>query len=163
MGISRDVFKATGGFRITRMGEDIIFSIDIINEGFKTGLISDAFVYHKRRTSLADFFKQLHFFGRARVNIGRFYPSEIKWVHLLPVLLVMGVLFTLTLPLWYPTLFFIISLIGVLLFLALGSHAAIKTKNAAVGLMSMLTSFVQITAYGIGFLSEYARSKKNKN
>jgi len=163
MGISRDVFKATGGFRITRMGEDIIFSIDIINEGFKTGLISDAFVYHKRRTSLADFFKQLHFFGRARVNIGRFYPSEIKWVHLLPVLFVMGVLFTLTLPLWYPTLFFIIGLIGVLLFLTLGTHATIKTKSAAVGLMSMLTSFIQITAYGLGFLSEYTRENKNKN
>jgi glycosyltransferase involved in cell wall biosynthesis len=163
MGISRDVFEATGGFKITRMGEDIIFSIDIINEGFKTGLISAAFVYHKRRTSLTAFFKQLHFFGRARVHIGRFYPSEIKWVHLLPVLFVMGVLFTLTLPLWYPTLFFIIGLIGVLLFLILGTHATIKTKSAAVGLMSMLTSFIQITAYGLGFLSEYTRENKNKN
>src|SRR5699024_721596 len=76
MGITREVYDKTGGYRITRMGEDIEFSIRIIKSGFKTGLIENAFVYHKRRTSLKQFFKQLFFFGRARINISRFYPSE---------------------------------------------------------------------------------------
>ncbi len=35
MGISREVFEETGGFKITRMGEDIEFSIRIIRNGFK--------------------------------------------------------------------------------------------------------------------------------
>ena len=60
MGISREVYENTGGYIITRMGEDIEFSIRIINNGFKVDLITNAFVYHKRRTSIIQFYKQLH-------------------------------------------------------------------------------------------------------
>jgi len=63
MGISKQVFEKTRGYKLTRMGEDIEFSIRVINSGFKTALIESAFVYHKRRTSLSQFYKQLHFFG----------------------------------------------------------------------------------------------------
>src|SRR5690625_3038507 len=58
MGISRRTYEKTGGYRITRMGEDIEFSIRIIEAGFTTTLIEDAFVYHKRRTNLVHFFKR---------------------------------------------------------------------------------------------------------
>ena len=47
MGISQKVFEQTGGYKITRMGEDVEFSIRIINSGLKTALIEKAFVYHK--------------------------------------------------------------------------------------------------------------------
>ena len=51
----------------------------IIENGFKTRLIEDAFVYHKRRTDFKQFFKQLHFFGTARINIFRFFlPGKSK-------------------------------------------------------------------------------------
>ena len=85
MGISRKVWEATKGFKITRMGEDIEFSIRCISQGFTSGLLPKAFIYHKRRTSFSQFYKQLHFFGRARINISRFYPKELKWVHFLPL------------------------------------------------------------------------------
>jgi glycosyltransferase involved in cell wall biosynthesis len=39
MGISRRVWEKTGGFKITRMGEDIEFSIRCIENGFKSGLL----------------------------------------------------------------------------------------------------------------------------
>lgn len=55
MGISRKVYETIGGFRITRLGEDIDYSIRIIEAGFKTALIEDAFVYHKRRTDFGRF------------------------------------------------------------------------------------------------------------
>ncbi|MBW3544144.1 MAG: glycosyltransferase, partial [Bacteroidetes bacterium] len=41
MGISRDVWEKTGGYVITRMGEDIEFSIRIHSLGFKTGLVPE--------------------------------------------------------------------------------------------------------------------------
>jgi glycosyltransferase involved in cell wall biosynthesis len=63
MGISRQVWEKAGGFIITRLGEDIEYSIRIHSMGFKIGLIPRAKVYHKRRTSLLQFYKQLHFFG----------------------------------------------------------------------------------------------------
>jgi glycosyltransferase involved in cell wall biosynthesis len=72
MGLSRKVYEQLGGFAIPRMAEDLEYSIRIQKAGFKTALIPEAHVYHKRRTSLAQFFKQLKFFGRARINLYRF-------------------------------------------------------------------------------------------
>jgi len=155
MGISREVFKKTGGYRITRMGEDIEFSIRIIEQGFTTGLIPDAFVYHKRRTNLIQFFKQLHFFGRARINISRFYPSEIKAIHTLPTLFTLGTLFLLSLPFWNSYLFKILIMPYLSFFALLFAHSSIKNRSIHIGLLSTIASFIQLTAYGIGFLSEF--------
>ncbi|MFT5878539.1 MAG: glycosyltransferase involved in cell wall biosynthesis, partial [Dokdonia sp.] len=105
MGLSRKVYEEVGGFVITRMGEDIEFSIRIINNGFKTALIPNAFIYHKRRTSLNQFYSQLHFFGRARINIWRFYPSELKLVHMLPAFFVVCIWLWIISLMVYPPLF----------------------------------------------------------
>lgn len=160
MGISRKVFEETGGYRITRMGEDIEFSIRIIKHDFTTGLIPEAYVYHKRRTSLKEFFKQIHFFGRARINIGRFYPSEIKLVHLLPPAFVLGMIFFLTLPFWNISLFIFLLILFLLFFMLIGVHSSVKNKNLYVGLLSSIASFIQLSGYGIGFISEWWRNQK---
>lgn len=160
MGISREVYEQTGGYRITRMGEDIEFSIRIINNGFKTGLIPDAYVYHKRRTSLKKFFNQLHFFGRARININRFHPGEIKFIHTLPALFTVGLLLFLTLPFWNLSLFKIL-LIPLILFVSLiFAHSSTKYSSMYIGLLSVSATFIQLTGYGIGFLSEFWEEQK---
>ncbi|WP_448633562.1 glycosyltransferase [Pedobacter panaciterrae] len=61
MGVSREVWEKVGGFTLTRLGEDIEYSIRIHEQGFKIGLIPAARVFHKRRTSFSQFYKQLHF------------------------------------------------------------------------------------------------------
>src|SRR5476651_2490328 len=95
MGISRRVWETAGGFIITRLGEDIEYSIRIHSLGFKIGLIPKAKVYHKRRTSFLQFYKQLHFFGRARINVYKFFPKELKAVHFFPAVFTLGLIFTL--------------------------------------------------------------------
>ncbi|MGL4632107.1 MAG: glycosyltransferase, partial [Leadbetterella sp.] len=90
MGLSRAVYDKTKGFLITRMGEDIEFSIRAISLGFKSILIPEAFIYHKRRTSFIQFYRQLRFFGKARINISRFFPSELKLVHTFPFVFMTG-------------------------------------------------------------------------
>ncbi len=160
MGISREVYEQTEGYRITRMGEDIEFSIRIIKNGFKTGLIPDAYVYHKRRTSLKKFFNQLHFFGRARININRFHPGEIKFIHTLPAFFTMGLLLFLTLPFWNLTLFKIL-LIPFLLFISLiFAHSSAKYSSLYIGSLSVAATFIQLTGYGIGFLREFWEEQK---
>lgn len=157
MGISRQVFEKTGGYKITRMGEDIEFSLRIIEHGFKTVLIPRAYVFHKRRTSLKQFFKQLHFFGRARINISRFYPSEVKGIHMLPALFTVALAVYISLPLWQPFLF---ALGTVVLACYLGGivlHSSIKNNSLTIGMLSAITSIIQLTAYGIGFLTELWR------
>jgi glycosyltransferase involved in cell wall biosynthesis len=154
MGISKEVYQRTGGYRITRMGEDIEFSLRIIKAGFTTALIPEAYVYHKRRTDFRQFFKQLHFFGRARINIQRFFPDELKTIHLFPALFLFGIPLSL--------LFIIINIpilkYSLLLYLSysilLFTDAVRSTKNLYVATLGVIAGFIQLTAYGLGFLSE---------
>lgn len=157
MGISREVWERSQGYIITRMGEDIEFSIRIHRLGFKIGLISTAKVYHKRRTSLSQFYNQLHFFGRARINIFRFYKTELKLVHVFPFAFMSGVVVWSLSWLLSPLLFQIGAGLLALYYAMLFLDALMKTKNLSVSLLSMATSFVQLFAYGVGFMREGLR------
>jgi glycosyltransferase involved in cell wall biosynthesis len=155
MGISREVWEQTGGFILTRLGEDIEFSIRIHSMGFKIGLIPDAIVYHKRRTDLMQFYKQLHFFGRARINIYKHFPAELKAVHFFPALFTLFLLLSLLLNLishplkeWCNTL---LAIYIVLIFF----HSWSVNKSAKVAFLSIAASFVQLTAYGLGIMQDF--------
>jgi glycosyltransferase involved in cell wall biosynthesis len=154
MGLSRKVFEKLGGFAISRMGEDIEYSIRIIRAGFKVKLIEDAFVYHKRRTNFKQFYKQLHFFGRARINIGRFYKNEIKPVHLFPGCFLLGLVLSLLLALiHWPLGQWFIGIYAVY-FALIFLDALFQNKSAKVAGLSVVAAIIQLSAYGIGFLSE---------
>lgn len=154
MGITREVFEKTGGYIITRMGEDIEFSIRIINAGFKVDLLEEAFVFHKRRTSFGQFFRQLRFFGRARVNVSRFFPAEIKLVHTLPAFFLIGqVLWILSLwvyPYWWEFGAWANTAFCMLIFL----DASRTSKSPYVGALSVIAAYIQLLAYGSGLITE---------
>lgn len=155
MGISRKVWEATNGFILTRLGEDIEFSIRIQSMGFKSGLIPDAIVYHKRRTDFKQFYKQLHFFGRARINIYTFFPSQLKAVHFFPALFTLFVIFT---ALANALSFKLAELCNFLLavyILLLFFHSWNVNKSAKVAFLSIVAAFVQLIAYGLGFMQDF--------
>lgn len=157
MGISRKVWEETQGYIITRMGEDIEFSIRIMEKGFKVGLISEAFVYHKRRTSFSQFYKQLHFFGRARINIYRFFSTELKPVHFFPAvftlyLFSLPILWLIVKPLFnlvFPFLWIYLLLVFI--------DAYARTKKLNLAVLSIAAVVTMLTGYGIGFLTELRR------
>jgi len=154
MGISPLVYKTTGGYIIPYKGEDIEFSIRIIKNGFKTGLIPNAFVYHKRRTSWWQFFKQLQFFGKARINISRFYPDQLKIIHFFPAAFMLG-LCTMVISLPFSntlslSLFLLYLLFAIILFI----DSFKENKNFSIALMSVWAGFIQLFAYGTGFIKE---------
>ncbi len=157
MGISKEVFHKTGGYIITKMGEDIELSIRIIRAGFKTGFIEDAFVYHKRRTSFMAFFRQLHFFGRGRINISRFYPEELKPVHLMPFAFTLALLALCISPLVSMKLFFT----GLILFsfylLLIMADAFTHSRNFIVSFMAIYASLLLLVAYGTGLAREWMK------
>ena len=158
MGISQEVYQKTGGYLITRKGEDIEFSIRMLSRGFKVGLIPEAFVYHKRRTSIRQFYKQLHFFGTARVNVRRFFPSELKLIHSFPAAFVLALAVWASTVAWSPLLFQIGT--GFLLFFASLNffHSLYLNKSLGVAALSVVTSFIQLIAYGTGMISEAFKS-----
>lgn len=155
MGISREVWERTGGFILTRLGEDIEFSIRIQSMGFKIGLIPDAIVFHKRRTDLKQFYKQLHFFGRARINIYKHFPSELKMVHFFPALFTLFLMASLILNAFAnPLADFCNTLIAIFILLIF-FHSWKVNKSAKVAFLSIAASFVQLTAYGLGFMQDF--------
>jgi len=154
MGISKKVFKATGGYIIPYKGEDIEFSLRINKMGFKIGLIEDAYVYHKRRTSWVQFYKQLHFFGTARININRFFPGQLKIVHAFPAFFTIGLVLTLLSFMVSPVLAQILSFIYGLYFILIFFDALFKTQSIKISFLGVLATFIQLTAYGTGFIEE---------
>ncbi|RFS16755.1 glycosyltransferase family 2 protein [Emticicia sp. C21] len=159
-GISRKVWEETQGYTMTRMAEDIEFSIRIINKGFKVGLIEEAFIYHKRRTDFGQFYKQLHFFGRGRINLSRMFPSELKLVHFFPMVFTLGVLsipvqllLSFISPFFCYTFLFSIGVMA-LYKLMIFIDSTVKNKSLKVGFLSIVACFIQLFAYGIGFMQE---------
>jgi len=154
LGLSREVWEKTGGFRITRMGEDILFSITALRMGFKSALLPEAFIYHKRRTAFGAFFRQLKFFGRARINISRFYPDELKLVHAFPALFTLWLFsFPLQFLVFRPLFGFSVGVLALYSLLLL-LDAFRKTGNPRIAALGLAAAFVQLTGYGVGFLSE---------
>ena len=148
MGVRREVYQALGGFSRMRFGEDIDFSIRIFKGGYRCRLFPEAWVWHKRRTDLKKFFKQVHNSGIARINLYKKYPESLKLVHLLPAVFTLGVVFLLLASLvWGWSL----SLLG-LFALIICIDSSLQNHSLKIGLISVVASFIQLTGYGTGFL-----------
>lgn len=150
MGFSKEVYQKTHGFPGMRLGEDIDLSIRIIENGFSTRLIQEAYVYHKRRTTLRKFFRQVYNFGTGRIYLSKRHPSTFKFIHLLPAAITLLSITFLLLGLFVSVRFFYPFLIGALLLFV---ESLIKNKNLSVGLLSVVTSAIQLYGYGIGSMN----------
>lgn len=155
MGVSREVWEKVGGFKLTRLGEDIEYSIRIHQHGFKIGLIPGAKVFHKRRTSMFQFYKQIHFFGRARINIYKHFPAELKPVHFFPAVFTLGVIAVLLLNIFYPPLAYLGNIFLLVYFMLIFFHSLVLNKSLKVAFLSIISSFIQLTAYGLGFIQDF--------
>lgn len=156
MGVSREVFDRLGGFVDPNRGEDIEWSIRIKKAGFRLELVSEAFVYHKRKNTLWSFAKQAFSFGRNRVNVSRFHPEAIKLVHALPSLFLLFLI-----SIGVNLIFLKFMLIPQLLIfwawaILVVNQAYWKYRSLLVGHLALLTSLVQLCGYGSGLLVELA-------
>lgn len=152
MGYSTEVFKHTKGFSTMRFGEDIDMSIRIINAGFRTKLIKEAYVYHRRRTNLRRFFKQVYNSGIARINLYKRHPHSLKTVHWAPAVFTIGVALMIILSLLFHPYFLLLLLVHIIFILV---DATIKNQSILIGLLAVATSYVQLLGYGIGFLDAF--------
>ena len=148
LGVSRQAFESINGYGTMRFGEDIDFSLRLIKQGYKTTLIQKAFVYHKRRSTLKQFFKQVFNSGIARINLHLAHPGSMKIVHLLPSLFVITMLLALIISIFEPRII-LIPLVYSLLVLI---DSSLKNSSVIVGLYSIATSWTQLVGYGTGFI-----------
>lgn len=154
MGISRNVYDKTQGFSFSRLAEDIELSIRMRKLGFNVVLLAEAFVYHKRRTTLRQFYHQVSSFGKGRVQVGKAHPGEVKLTHWFPALFLVGMFSPLiVLPFSLPLA--IAALAGyVLYFLAIFLDAFRVNNSLYVAALSIPAAFIQLTGYGSGFLKQ---------
>ena len=152
MGIRREVYQELGGFTKMRFGEDIDFSYRIIEAGYKTALIPEAWVWHKRRTDFRKFFRQVYNSGIARINLEKRHPGTMKLVHLLPTVFTVGVLGCLLLAPFCYGLTLLPLMLYCLLILADSSR---QNSSLWVGLLSIPAAFTQLMGYGFGFLESW--------
>ena len=181
MGIRRDVYRQLGGFSKMRFGEDIDFSYRIVEAGYTPRLFSDAWVWHKRRTDLRKFFRQVYNSGIARINLEKRHPGTLKLVHLLPTVFTLGVIGCLLLFLlgaglyvegvWLDAnglrpaddmhqgvglLLCVLALSPLLLYsLLIFADSSAKNKSLYVGLLSIPAAFTQLMGYGLGFIESW--------
>ena len=172
MGISRKCYETVGGYK-NMIGEDIDLSIRIKAAGFKTTLIPEAYVYHKRRVDLKKFFRQVNTFGKGRVLLGEMHPGSLKLVHLMPAAFVIGnvglvlaalVLLAISLqnsvfsPWWS-----LLCLVPIVLYvMGLFTESLIKNKSLKIAALSIVAAYMQLFGYGTGFLGECVTHKARK-
>lgn len=155
MGVRRTAYLELEGFSKMRFGEDIDFSTRIFKGGYACRLFPEAWVWHKRRTDLRKFFKQVHNSGIARINLTKRHPGTMKLVHTLPAVFTLGCLLLVVLagaaalcgcPHWW------VMLLPFLLFaLIIFIDASVQNRSMGVGCRAVAASYVQLWGYGSGF------------
>lgn len=158
MGIHKDLFKLIGGFGSLRHGQDIEFSHRMIHTGSKIAHIPDSVVYHKRRTSLIRFFRQVFNWGVARINLFKIDSGMLEPLHAAPALAFCGaILLTIFAlvrapfrPVWMA-----LFLLALTAFLLSAIHAAIKWRDIRTGLLTPIVMILQISGYALGFSAAF--------
>ena len=151
LGISKIAFEKTQGFSKMKNGEDIELTFKLWDNSFKTQLIEKAFVYHKRRSSISQFYKQTYGFGTARPILNKKFPSTAKITYWFPSLFILGLTLGVVLALLgnvYLFSFYYLYFITLLL-------DAIFKNGIIVGFLAIFTSLTQFLGYGLGFLNSY--------
>ena len=166
MGMRREVFKELGGFSPMRFGEDIDLSYRLFDAGYKAVLLPGAAVWHRRRTDLRKFFRQVHNSGIARIDLTLRHPGTLKIVHVLPAAFTAGCAILLAATPFVPWASLPIVLYAVLLFAdsffrlkrgVRGMAPAGVGDSVKTALLSVVASFVQLTGYGSGFIRAFIR------
>jgi len=157
LGISKKAFEKTNGFSRMKNGEDIDLTFRLWEHGFETQLIEKAFVYHKRRSSIKQFFRQTFGFGTARPILNNKYPESSKITYWFPSFFIIGFDISIILTIFgFQQFLYFYGIYFLLIFI----DSLFQNKNLYVAFLSMITSFTQFLGYGLGFLESKFYPKK---
>ena len=160
MGLSRSLYEKIGGFSDLRHGQDIEYSNRILKAGAKVVFVADAPVYHKRRTNLRRFFRQVFNWGIARINLYKMDNSMLELVHALPAMATLFVLLVVLLAIFWPPARILLWLtlgFGAVLIVFSMIDAVFKYKEIKPALYLPIVIPSQVFGYGLGFIYNYIR------
>lgn len=149
LGLSKKAFKILGGFSKQNYGEDIDLTFRLWDNSLSTQFIPEAYVYHKRRTSFKQFYKQTFNFGAARPILNKMYSGSAKITYWFPSIFVFFIFLSIVLIIFGQYAF--TSIFVIYLFLIL-IDASFKNKSLLSGFYSIFATIIQFFGYGLGFL-----------
>jgi glycosyltransferase involved in cell wall biosynthesis len=161
MGVSKQLFEATGGFGKIHPGEDPEFVFRAWDLGFKTRFVQGAEVFHERRIRLNSFVKQIYKFGSVRVILNRMHPKYQSRLFLLPSVFTIGwmlliVLSLISFLLNTKALYLDFAYLGILLYLLYSILFFVSTwfisKSFQIAIVSVPLMFIQFASYAYGYL-----------
>ncbi|NAW51856.1 glycosyltransferase [Elizabethkingia argentiflava] len=155
MGVKKSVFLEIGGFSDMRIGEDPDLSMSLWEHAYQTTFYQGIAVYHKRRTKLWKFSKQVYQFGVARPILNQRHPLYTK------------------ITFWFPSIFTLGYAIGIIHYFFEGNglililyglytlivfaHASWLHRNISIGGLAIVTTYIQMFSYGYGFLESWLK------
>ena len=154
MGLSKKAFLASGGFGNIHPGEDPDLTIRLWDLGFKSRLIAEAYVYHKRRIDWDKFALQTMKFGKARPILDLWHANYRKWTYFFPSIFIIGFYFSLFLLLFVEDFLFKLYCIYFLMIFLLSS---VQNRNIAIGFLSVFATWIQFKNYGCGFINSFIK------
>ncbi len=159
MGLSRKAFQTSGGFSNIHPGEDPDLTIRLWELGFKSKLISDAYVYHKRRIDWDKFALQANKFGKARPILDSWHPHYQKITFFFPSVFLIG--FYVSIGLLFFVQDFIFKLYCLYFFLIF-LISSIQNRSIVIGFLSIVATWIQFRSYGHGFLLSFFKIRIKK-
>jgi cellulose synthase/poly-beta-1,6-N-acetylglucosamine synthase-like glycosyltransferase len=154
MGLSKKAFEDSKGFGNIHPGEDPDLSIRLWKMGYKTKLISKAFVYHKRRIDWNKFYTQVNKFGLARPILNLWYPEYTKITFWFPTLFLVGFLFSVLFAIFnFPYFLYCYVFYFSMLFIS----SLLKNKSLEIAFYSIVAAIIQFYGYGKGFLHSFVK------
>ena len=152
MGISKEAFKKSNGFGNIHPGEDPDLTIRLWKLGYKTALIPEAKVFHKRRISWKKFQTQVYKFGLVRPILNKWHPETSKVTYWFPLAFMMYSIVSLLLVIAGYWIFLMFLLLYCILIIA---GATIRFKNIKIGLLAVKAVMIQYYGYAKGFITSY--------
>jgi GT2 family glycosyltransferase len=150
MGMRAEAFWAVGGYDSQfKCGEDVELSIRVREAGFRVGLIPEAVVWHKRRATLGQFYRQVRRFGSARIALAQRHRGQMKLTHAFPFAFMLAWSLALALHLsglWTQPVYLFHGYFAAVLLLS-----SIQNRSLGVGLRSVAATAVMFAGYAVGF------------
>lgn len=155
MALKRSLYEKIGGFGSLRHGQDIELSHRIHKSGARVKFMKDAIVYHRRRTTLKKFFRQVFNWGVARINLGKIDSAMLEPIHFIPSIAILMIITIITGTFFNSQVYLPVLAIGIGLFLLACLIGGIKNRSIIVAVILITVIPLQVIGYGLGFLSAF--------
>ena len=149
MGLTRECFLASKGFRNIHPGEDPDLVFRLWDLGFYSTYFDNITVVHKRRINFRKFYMQINKFAKARVVLDKWHPKYQNLLFWFPTLFIAGLFFSILLSF---TGLFIFLIFYVLYFIYIFYISYIKYRNLNISRYVLIALLIQLYAYGSGYL-----------